>query len=656
MALRGRRNVRWPSEAVVEETSHHDGLGGPSYTFFDQPTHPLSALMFDIPRLLEAHQTARRDLLAQRVREGHWTGELSSSALSTATAVSALAIIADRTRDASRRRTCRQLVQRGIQWLAGCQRADGGWGDTDKSFSNISTAMLVRAAFHLAGVTGEHQELLGRVDQYIDEQGGVTALRRRYGKDKTFAIPILTNAALAGLVPWNEVSPLPFELACLPRALFRLLRLPVVSYAIPALVAIGQARFLHESPRNPIRRLIRRLSVGRSLKVLGRMQPASGGFLEAIPLTSFVTMSLAATGRVDHDVVRQGLKFLLASMREDGSWPIDTNLATWNTTLATNALAAASGNVGALGCLDWLLSCQHTEPHPYTGAAPGGWGWSNLSGAVPDVDDTAGALLALASLRDSCAAEKHERIEMAARAGARWLLEVQNADGGWPTFCRGWGTLPFDRSGADLSAHAIRALAVWSHLIGGDRIGRAIARGMKYLGRVQRENGSWVPLWFGNQYHPDEENPVYGTARVLLAYRDLDRMAASEAQGGLAWLAANSGHDGGWGGETRKEEPSGEDHAAPAVSSVEETAVAVEALLGDHENPMLQTALSGGLDWLTDAIDAGRHQETAPIGFYFAKLWYYERLYPLTFTVAALGRAVRQLDPKSTVDASRRLP
>ncbi|PYK61575.1 MAG: hypothetical protein DME21_08745 [Verrucomicrobia bacterium] len=31
----------------------------------------------------------------------------------------------------------------------------------------------------------------------------------------------------------------------------------------------------------------------------------------------------------------------------------------------------------------------------------------------------------------------------------------------------------------------------------------------------------------------------------------------------------------------------------------------------------------------------------SPIGFYFAKLWYYERLYPQIFTVAALSRVAR---------------
>ena len=71
--------------------------------------------------------------------------------------------------------------------------------------------------------------------------------------------------------------------------------------------------------------------------------------------------------------------------------------------------------------------------------------------------------------------------------------------------------------------------------------------------------------------------------------------------------------------------------------------MAVEALLADYANPSLKSALEEGLNLLVEAVEGGRHRETAPIGLYFAKLWYYERLYPQTFVVAALGRAVRQL-------------
>src|SRR5258707_8802 len=72
---------------------------------------------------------------------------------------------------------------------------------------------------------------------------------------------------------------------------------------------------------------------------------------------------------------------------------------------------------------------------------------------VPDADDSAGALIALISLgvRDT----------YVFGPGIHWLLQLQNSDGGWPTFCRGWANLPFDRSGADLTAHALRAIAAW---------------------------------------------------------------------------------------------------------------------------------------------------------------------------------------------------
>jgi len=613
--------------------------------------------MFDLSRLRAAYETARDDLLAERAPAGHWIGELSSSALSTATAVSALSVVVQHPGcDRAQTVPLQRLVARGLQWLARSQNGDGGWGDTDKSHSNVATTMLVRAAFHLAGAADRHASLLESAERYIDCQGGLPRLRRRYGKDKTFAVPILTNSALAGLVPWRAVPALPFELACVPHAMYRLLRLPVVSYAIPALVAIGQARYFHRKPLNPITRLVRRLAVRRSLEILERMQPSSGGFLEATPLTSFVVMSLAGIGRGGYGVVRRGVEFLARSVRDDGSWPIDTNLAAWVTTLSINALAASGENVAELECLDWLLSCQHREVHPLTGADPGGWGWSDLSGAVPDADDTAGALLALAAFRSAGCPADVERIDCQAASGITWLWNLQNADGGWPTFCRGWGRLPFDRSGVDLAAHVLRALHAWRSVASpstgaalAQRIDAAICRGLVFLATTQRPDGSWVPLWFGSQNDGAEENPVYGTARVLLAYRDLGRLDEEPARRGLAWLANARNADGGWGGSVAHTSGGPGD----GVSSVEETAVAVEALVSAENGPGLGPAVDGGVTWLAEAVESGRHRETSPIGFYFAKLWYYEKLYPLIFSVSALGQALRRWCPEPNRRASR---
>lgn len=630
--------------------------------------------MIEPERLQRAYFKAREALLAERVPEGHWVGELSSSALSTATACSALSI-ARRHADAATGQRYADLIDAGLAWIAARQNADGGWGDTDKSFSNISTTMLVRAAIYLGDATERYSAELKKASDYIFAMGGIEGLRRRYGKDKTFAVPILTNCALAGLVDWSEVSPLPFEAACLPQSWYRFVRLPVVSYAIPALVAIGQARYFHKKPWNPIMRGIRALAVERSLKVLRAMQPEGGGYLEAAPLTSFVAMSLASIGRHDHIVCREAIRFLVENVRADGSWPIDTNLATWVTTLAINALGTrlADENRSEQWSLTpelyaWVAGCQHRERHPFTGADPGGWGWSDLSGAVPDADDTPGALLALSVVPPDVHALGVKPTAIYVQ-GLEWLISLQNSDGGWPTFCRGWGMLPFDRSGTDLTAHAIRAIRAIAgsdntHKSRGRLMSDVIADGFRYLTKHQRPDGSWLPLWFGNQHRHDDENPLYGTSRVLLAYRDLKRMDSDEARRGVAFLLSQQNADGGWGGSgvpdssnrdprTTNDEPTTDIH-----SSVEETALVVEALLGavpdtggqvlsaDLPAENLRRAVCRGVQWLILGVESGRFREPSPIGFYFAKLWYYEKLYPLIFTVSALRHAADQLLPR----------
>jgi len=48
-----------------------------------------------------------------------------------------------------------------------------------------------------------------------------------------------------------------------------------------------------------------------------------------------------------------------------------------------------------------------------------------------------------------------------------------------------------------------------------------------------------------------------------------------------------------------------------------------------------------GANWLIEKVESGDWRQPSPIGFYFAKLWYYERLYPQIFTAAALTRIAR---------------
>jgi squalene-hopene/tetraprenyl-beta-curcumene cyclase len=564
-----------------------------------------------------------RHVVEQMHGDGFWEGRLSSSALSTATAVSALAV-AGENNDGPR-------IHMGVAWLRDHQNPDGGWGDTSDSPSNLATTLLAVAAMRLAGVTPA-DGVLEKATLYLAVCGAdcrsaaadggqslVAAIARAYGEDRTFAVPILMNCALAGLVSWQSIPPLPFELAILPHGFYRVLRLHVVSYALPALIAIGVPIDHHHPPKSFLRRTMRKLVTPRVLAKLSQIQPPHGGFLEAAPLTSFVAMALTPLASRGDAVVARALEFLRGSQRDDGSWPIDTNLSVWLTTAAVSALAEANllRHIDRARTIGWLRAAQYKSRHPYTHAAAGGWSWTHLPGGVPDVDDTSGALLAMRALgSDEGVAE-----------GLRWLVQLQNGDGGWPTFCLGWGKLPFDRSAPDLTAHALRAIVREAQFAPSSVTERAIRRGVQYLKQSQQSDGSWTPLWFGNQAAPAQANPVLGTSRVLRAWETLDR-EGPEAARGVGYLVAAQNADGGWGG------------AAAVPSSQEETAMAVAALAPwAHDGPT-RVAVARGVEYLL-ARSRDTEERTAPIGLYFAHLWYAEQLYPPLWTLDALGRVAR---------------
>jgi squalene-hopene/tetraprenyl-beta-curcumene cyclase len=595
----------------------------------------------------------RGHLLETRTSEGYWKGHLSSSALSTATAVFALGMID--------KNEYKSLIQHGLNWLCENSNSDGGWGDTVLSGSNISTTMLCWSAFVMADDPDNYKKVLSDAEQWLKNQAGwlkperlLDAVNKQYGEDMTFSSPIMTMCALAGRLNgskdvWKLIKPLPFELAVVPQKFYKTIRLPVVSYALPALIAIGQLHFDRRKPLNPLTRILRYLTQGRTYKILNNIYPEDGGFLEAIPLTSFVVMAIVAIGKKDSIVLKKGIRFLLETVREDGSWPIDTNLATWVTTLSINALALNSdfNNILSLDgrkvLQKWLLSQQHRKIHPYTNAEPGGWAWTNTPGAVPDADDTAGALLALHNLD-----MVDENVLDAVKAAINWLLGLQNTDGGIPTFCRGWNKLPFDRSTADITSHVIAAMDTWLDVLEvpmQESVNTALDRAIGYLTQIQKSNGIWVPLWFGNQLNIKNENPLYGTAKVLISLSSFSRsdsiLSSDMISRAIEWLLSIQKEDGGWGGD------------APIQSSIEETALATDALASilNKLNALPEEGFKStlpveqmcsqvikGASWLLKRTENIKQLTPSPIGLYFAKLWYYEELYPVIFTISALKK------------------
>ena len=565
--------------------------------------------MLNLAHIEEMTAALGRQLKAKRSPGDIWRGELSSSAISTAVSVFALHKT-DKERYAG-------LIRNGIRWLRATMQPDGSWGDTVESRSNMTATLLSYAALFSIDEAAEETRafLTARLGGITDEKiaKGVIAY---YGKDFTFSVPILVMCALAGIVAsWKHVPQLPFELAALPQRFFRFLRLPVVSYAIPALIAVGILR--HRKGRKGLGYGIRESFTKPALRVLEKLQPSGGGFLEAAPLTAFVAMCMSCAGYSLHIVTQRAVGFLVDTVRANGAWPIDTDLAGWVTALSVKALDEDAPDRELL--LRAIKSHAFKYRHPFTGAKEGGWGWSNLPGAVPDADDTAGSLIALHILQNGTCSPEVEK-------GVLWLLALQNKDGGIPTFCKGWGKLPFDSSSPDLSAHSLAAFERWYDVLPEQirrKCRKSIARLLRWMKKAQAADGSWNPLWFGDQDAPDERAPVYGTA-VAVEYLSLSpRSLAGELSAkGAAYLLAAQNDDGGWGG------------TKGLPSKVTLTARALSALA--HVPGIRPETLAGGVDYLYRRFKDGTLGMPEPIGLYFARLWYSEELYNLTFALHAL--------------------
>lgn len=564
------------------------------------------------------YQTHAKKLLEQRTAQGDWEGQLSSSAVSTATAALALIMTAAEKH--------RQMATNACQWLAKTQLADGSWGDTPESPANLTASLLATAA-----LTHSQQfpEAAAKAQQYLATQIGAftpAAIRRailqKYGRDLTFSVPILALCTAVGILndsdyPWQQMPQLPFELSLLPRASFRFFNLRVVSYALPALIAIGVAQT--SMAKSGIGKALRRRLIPAALRRLQRLQPNSGGFLEAAPLTAFCLLCLSVSGHRQHPVALAAERFLVTTVRADGSWPIDTSLGQWCTSLAATATARTLDDNQRQALTTLISQRQTRQIHPFTGSPPDGWGWNDQSGAVPDADDTSAALIALHALQPG-------QPTPAISSGCAWLINLQNRDGGIPTFCRGWGKLPFDRSCPDLSAHAFRALELWRPQLT-PRLQRQASRCQRrisqYLARQQRQDGSFLPLWFGDQDAPDCLAPVYGTAVVLENLAGQDFPWCLRARDYLLRAQLPSGA---WGA----------DESPNAVPRLIFTARAVAALA---PWPDTAKAVQSGLDFLRSEEASRLHSQPEPIGLYFSQLWYSEKLYPLIFLCRAYGAA-----------------
>ncbi len=608
------------------------------------------AVLMPTSGLTAALGQAQERLLS--LRHGRvWTGELSSSPHATAAAAIAL-IHGAESPDLD-------ALQQAQTWLIAHQQEDGGWGHTDRSPSDFLTTLLVWSALSPSLGLPEHRAPAGRARSYLVGVVGhlspsalvETAHRLGHGQ-RLMTQAILAACAECGRLgprrdAWRHISHQPFEIASGPWQAYHLFR-ATPSTSLPLLVALGQARHSQRPSSNPFVRLVRQRASQRTLDLLRSLQPEDGGFLSSPAFTGMVTYCLGAAGVQHHWVTRRGIDFLRQTRRPDGSWPAHGPLATWQTALALGALAKA-GTLGdklpaeeRQGLCDWLLSQQFMLPRSlFTPAPPGGWAWTDMPGSQPESDGTAQVLMALHHL-DCVDHDVHDAVTDA----IAWLGGNLNRDGGQPPFDRGALGVTRDPSGTAITADVLMAIQTWQprcDMKTRMAIDTMVRSQERFLLRAQRHDGSWVPRWFTHPQAPGHMNLTYGTACVLrsLASQPLHEASARAVHHGVVWLLATQHPTGAWG------------PAAGITPSIEESALALESLAtvlaieGDHtplgrdDRPYVHRSIARGVNWLLEHTQGGRFYEPAPIGLLPGGQGYYDHLYPITFTVAALGQIAR---------------
>ena len=176
----------------------------------------------------------------------------------------------------------------------------------------------------------------------------------------------------------------------------------------------------------------------------------------------------------------------------------DTAIAMW--ALGVSGLAPAGVMRRAA---DWILSKEVRRRGDWSvkrpNLEPGGWYFEFANEFYPDIDDTALVLLGLKHAR----ATDSDAQQSAERRAINWLLGMQSKDGGWAAFDvdNDWVLLshvPFadhnamlDPTCPDITGHVLEALGA----CGLDRRHAAIRKGIRYLTRTQRPDGSWYGRW-----------------------------------------------------------------------------------------------------------------------------------------------------------------
>jgi sporulenol synthase len=340
--------------------------------------------------------------------------------------------------------------------------------------------------------------------------------------------------------------------------------------------------------------------------MLERIEP-DGTFYSYFSATFLMIFALLSLGTSKDDpVIKKAINGLINMKTQiNGKTHMQyTTANVWNTALISATLqeAGISPSHPVINKANqYLLSRQHDKFGDWRihnqQSLPGGWGFSDVNTINPDVDDTTAALRALARN-----VKIDSRTRMSWEKGIKWVVTMQNDDGGWPAFERNvnqsWlKLLPIEKgeflvadpSSADLTGRTLEFFGNYTKLPKNHPI---LLRGIHSLLQQQLENGSWYGRW-GICY-------IYGTWAALTGLKAVGLSSKQHSiRKAVKWLKSIQNTDGGWGESCRSD--SEEKYVPLGYSTLTHTAWAVDALISASENP--SASIQKGIQYLLNASE-----------------------------------------------------
>jgi len=618
--------------------------------------------------LRQAIARGQQGLFARQQADGHWVGELQGDSILESEYILLMAFLGRESDD---------RVRQAARYLLKVQMPGGGWGNYPGGPAEISVSVKAYFALKIAG-QDTSSVTMTKALAVIRQLGGAEACN-------SFTKFYL---ALLGQTPFDNCPAVPPEIVLLPQWFYfnihaisawsRTILVPLsIVWAmkpkreLPAELGIAelfleppsvirpphpptQTRFTWTNFFLRVDRMLKRLerwrltplrplAVRRSIRWMRERYVDSDGVGAIFPGIVYTAIVLRAQGVPDDDTE------MIWAMKqvEDLMIPEEDTLRlqpclspVWDTTLTLIALADAGtlpDDPRIVKAVEWLLAREIRRPGDWSISnpklEPGGWCFEYRNGFYPDTDDTAMALIALARTG-------HAPSTQAAGAvmrGLRWLVGMQNSDGGWAAFDRDINReilekVPFadhnamlDPSCPDITARVLEALGHYGYRPGEPLIDRAL----RFIQNTQDRNGSWIGRW-GVNY-------IYGTWQVLVGLHGIGAdMQSPMVRKAVAWLKSVQQFNGAWGESCRSyDDPSWAGKGDPTASQTAWALLGLQAA-GEQNAPEYKA----GVRWLleTQNPDGGWTEEPFT-GTGFPKVFYLKyHLYSVYFPLMAIAR------------------